>query len=274
MSKKRVLESSNDAKGGKRSRLKWPLEIVGDYESTLVDHLNDSEEISDIKFGHRFLYKTPGKIYAELSARKIILVESPDRPEFEFFIERSKDLKIDLNVVDYIKIDKIAETDTQSVYRVFFYRVFHDEDECDPFSDDRTPLITEIDKDILSDRASQCRQLYPCDGDYYIAKLPEDFHHTSYTWDPECHKIRDVECKEFTEKLKPKAEKFITFHKYAYHGFFKPSVAEVIYQLPESLFADGHKILIRTEPYSHEINKVVADSYHHIGITYVYPDID
>ena len=51
---------------------------------------------------------------------------------------------------------------------------------------------------------------------------------TSYTWDPKYDEERKV------PQLKPLAD-ITTYHSYGYYGLFKPSIAEVLAQIPEVL---------------------------------------
>lgn len=51
---------------------------------------------------------------------------------------------------------------------------------------------------------------------------------TSYTWDPQYDESRKVPV------MKPMAD-ITTFHGYGYYGMFKPSIAEVLAQIPDVL---------------------------------------
>jgi len=113
-------------------------------------------------------------------------------------------------------------------------------------------------------RARLCRQLK---GNSLVA-LPEDHMKTAYTWEAEKRKVRDVDRGNLM-----KVDSFITFHTFGYVLFFKPSVAEVLSQLPGSLFENESKrYLIETEmltdyaPASH-----IYDTYH-MAVTTVYED--
>jgi hypothetical protein len=56
---------------------------------------------------------------------------------------------------------------------------------------------------------------------YYIKSV--DLFETAYTWDPKITKI--------AIGIKPIVD-ITTYHTYGYYGFFKPSVAEVLAQIP------------------------------------------
>ena len=55
---------------------------------------------------------------------------------------------------------------------------------------------------------------------------PVDLHTVAYTWDPKKA--------EKATGLKPLKE-ITTLHRWSYYGFFKPSIAEVLSQIPEDL---------------------------------------
>lgn len=57
---------------------------------------------------------------------------------------------------------------------------------------------------------------------HYI--VPVDLFHVAYTWDPKLA--------EKATDLKAVCD-ITTYHTYGYHGFFKPSIAEVLAQIPE-----------------------------------------
>lgn len=44
------------------------------------------------------------------------------------------------------------------------------------------------------------------------------------------------------------SREYITYHTYGYHGFFKPTLAEVASFLPQELFDDAEKIYVTSEP--------------------------
>ena len=75
-----------------------------------------------------------------------------------------------------------------------------------------------------------CRKIQPVISfgkeRYYIKKVdPEKI---AFTWDPKKTKR--------ARKLKPLKD-ITTYHTYGYYGMFKPSIAEVLAQIPEELLA-------------------------------------
>jgi len=100
---------------------------------------------------------------------------------------------------------------------------------------------------------------------YYIQ--PVDIQQESYTWDP--HPTRPAE-------LGDKICDIATYHSYGYYGMFKPSVAEVIAAIPESLRdqVGGFEII------SHPIdaadlnwNKQALNDGYHQAITRLYAKV-
>lgn len=69
---------------------------------------------------------------------------------------------------------------------------------------------------------------------------------------------------------------FITLHRFAYYGFYKPSIEEVLSQLPEELFDEaklaGRKLYFTNEMISSDINVSMLESEYHIAKTKVYID--
>lgn len=77
--------------------------------------------------------------------------------------------------------------------------------------------------------------------------------------------------------LKPVAEKvgeFITLHGFAYYGFFKPSIGEIVSQLPSELFDEeklaGRKIYLTNKMISDDVNTSMLNQNWHIAKTIVY----
>jgi hypothetical protein len=77
--------------------------------------------------------------------------------------------------------------------------------------------------------------------------------------------------------LKTVAEKvgeFLTLHCFGYYGFYKPSIGEIVSQLPAELFDEeklaGRKLYITNKMISEEINTAMLDQNYHIAKTAVY----
>ena len=72
------------------------------------------------------------------------------------------------------------------------------------------------------------------DGNLCTIKQP-DLRQTAFTWDPKG--LRKVKGTAVEVAWKN------TLHTFGYHGFFKPSIAEVLCQMPEGLDADGFEVI-------------------------------
>jgi hypothetical protein len=135
---------------------------------------------------------------------------------------------------------------------------------------DKIPRLTD---EQVAERASVCRQLHlPAlrRASHLIATLPTNYYGEAFTMDVRERKVRWVSPEE---KLK-KVGTYPTFHTYGYVGIFKPSVGEVLSQLPASLFENNSKrYLIETEMFSGNPNVVDMGEYH-LGVTTVYLDPD
>lgn len=87
----------------------------------------------------------------------------------------------------------------------------------------REPRIPEISDAKLEELYKRIKPVVKRKGKLYYIK-DEDPRKVAFTWDP---------------KLKNKAKKLeklcniTTYHTYGYYGFFKPSIAEVIAQIPK-----------------------------------------
>lgn len=72
------------------------------------------------------------------------------------------------------------------------------------------------------------------DGNLCTIKQP-DLRKTAFTWDPKgLRKVKGTAVDVATVQ---------TLHTYGYYGMFKPSIAEVLCQMPEGLDADGFEVI-------------------------------
>jgi hypothetical protein len=78
----------------------------------------------------------------------------------------------------------------------------------------------------------------------------------------------------YMKKVAEKVGEFITLHNFAYYGFYKPSIGEIVSQLPLELFDEeklaGRKLYITNKMISDEINTAMLDQNYHIAKTRVY----
>jgi hypothetical protein len=86
--------------------------------------------------------------------------------------------------------------------------------------------LPEISDKLLTDRYFHIRPLveHPGNGELYYIEHPKSLRGVAYPWDPELT--------EKAEDLEP-ITTIRTLHTWAYYGFFKPTVAEVIAAIPE-----------------------------------------
>lgn len=85
----------------------------------------------------------------------------------------------------------------------------------------------------------------------YVIKLPRDLRRTAYTWDPE------PEPGGMAEGIEQYAH-IITYHTFGAPSLFKPSVAEVLAQIPEALIETTVAFELRTE----DLTCVNVSSFH------------
>lgn len=81
----------------------------------------------------------------------------------------------------------------------------------------------EISDLMLAERLSKVRPLILSDGEHFLFDLP-DPRNTAFTWAPV--NVRPA-------KKHRAVSKFRTLHSCGFYGFFKPSIAEVLAQLPD-----------------------------------------
>jgi hypothetical protein len=83
----------------------------------------------------------------------------------------------------------------------------------------------EVSKELIEELAETIHPVVEFDGKkYFIEKV--DLFGIAFTWDP----------KKTEEAVGLKEVATITtFHSWAYYGFFKPTIAEILNQIPEDL---------------------------------------
>jgi len=86
--------------------------------------------------------------------------------------------------------------------------------------------IPEISREELESRYEKIKPLILKDGGLYYIKRPDSLTSIAYTWDPK--PTNKAECLEPVTTIK-------TLHTYGYYGMFKPSVGEVLSQIPGHL---------------------------------------
>lgn len=89
--------------------------------------------------------------------------------------------------------------------------------------------IPEITEERLKELAKRIRPVVRNRNNALAYIKPCDLRKVAFTWDPKITRKADNLVKHATIK---------TLHTWAYYGMFKPSIAEVLAQIPEDLIED------------------------------------
>jgi uncharacterized protein (DUF2236 family) len=123
--------------------------------------------------------------------------------------------------------------------------------------------IPEITDEEIERLSKQMRACYRFDKVLrYI--VPVDARCVAFTWDAE-----QAEVAEDLEAL----EDILTLHRYAYYGFFKPSIAEVMAQIPKELLDQVVAFEIVEHPEDVSDLKATTEAVHagfHVATTRLY----
>jgi hypothetical protein len=131
--------------------------------------------------------------------------------------------------------------------------------------------IPKISNEELAELAKRIRPIVRKASDInrlFFIKPDPDLRGLSYLW--------DVKYEEEATGLFEFAT-ITTFHTYGYHGFFKPSVAEVIAQIPPEFRDRVVAFEITNRPFSAEdLNKerVALNQGFHVAVTALYTTVD
>lgn len=89
----------------------------------------------------------------------------------------------------------------------------------------KAPWIPRMDRAVIEERFKCLRALVRCTDGLWVIKAPDLFE-VSFTWEP-----------DYQHEAPPLSPicTIITRHSWAYYGFFKPTIAEVIPFIPEEL---------------------------------------
>jgi hypothetical protein len=114
--------------------------------------------------------------------------------------------------------------------------------------------IVEISDELLAERLKHWTPIIHEGGKFYTIKTV-DPRNMSFIWDPEF--TGEVSIEVMAER--------ITYHTCGYHGFFKPSIAEVLAQIPDDIQANGFYITFN----DNDCDSVIStkDFYGHRAIT-------
>lgn len=128
-------------------------------------------------------------------------------------------------------------------------------------------FIPKISTAVLHERAGRIKPVVSFVNDgvssrYYIEEV--SLCSVAYTWDPVTTNV--------AEDLVVLGQ-IITYHTYGYYGFFKPSIAEVLAQIPEKYLETACAFEIVAQPHNAEdLNEHIAilNAGYHVAITQLY----
>ena len=131
------------------------------------------------------------------------------------------------------------------------------------------PVITDEE---LRKRYECIKPIVQIDGEkYFLRNFKDDELRTkSYLWNMREDKREKVNIDEY---MALKEHDFECIHKYGYHMFFKPSIAEVLAQIPDHLARVVNLFEIIDEPKTESDfskNKIVFDNGYHISKVRLY----
>ena len=141
--------------------------------------------------------------------------------------------------------------------------------------------IPDISKEELLARYKRIKPIVEIEGKKYFLRefTEEELSGISYIWDVAKDKRELVNMNEYAPRW---CRDFECIHKYGYHGLFKPSIAEVLAQIPELDldYVDAFEIIEwpkTAEDFSK--NKIVFDNGFHISKVRLYtkrsnPEVD
>jgi hypothetical protein len=159
-------------------------------------------------------------------------------------------------------------------------------------------MIPALTQEELERRFAIAKPLVHCDKtyQYYLRNIPlEKVANTAYTWDrpdpavdqfvgSSFMQLHHICSESRAEILAKQAESrdgsctmtgtwdcidtLPTLHTWAYYGFFKPTVKEVLAQIPKGFFDKHASLLFSTAP-AGDLNSMTIGGYH-VGRTYVY----
>lgn len=132
--------------------------------------------------------------------------------------------------------------------------------------------IPEITKEELLARYERIKPIVDIEGTKYFLRefTAEELSGQSYIWDKENDKREKVDMDLYIPMMEMDFE---CIHKYGYYAFFKPSIAEVLAQIPKHDVSFVNAFEIIEFPRTNEDfnkNKIVFDSGFHISKVRLY----
>lgn len=132
--------------------------------------------------------------------------------------------------------------------------------------------IPEITDEKLRERYKHIKPIVDIDGKKYLLRVytEEQLRNMSYLWNMQTDKRKEIDINEY---IALEEYDFECLHKYGYYMFFKPSIAEVLAQIPSDLSEIVDLFEIIDEPKTAEDfckNKIVFDNGYHISKVRLY----
>ena len=123
-------------------------------------------------------------------------------------------------------------------------------------------FVPEISEEKLNNLIEKIVPVVREDNKLYQIKIP-DLRKTAYTWDFEMTE----ECNNLKEVIRIK-----THHYCGYYGFFKPSIAEVLAQIPEDLIGkvNAFEIISDTDSGTDDEIKIFKEGNGQLATTILY----
>jgi len=130
--------------------------------------------------------------------------------------------------------------------------------------------IPNIPEEKLLELYSNIRPIVKIDGKKYLLKdfKPEELREHSYIWDADKDKREIVE-----EETLEIIQDFHCLHTWAYYGVFKPTIAEVLAQMPIESREQANFFEIVDQPRTVDDlsrNQVITDAGYHLSIVRTY----
>lgn len=124
--------------------------------------------------------------------------------------------------------------------------------------------IPEISDEKLEELYENIKPVMEREKELYWVHRPDSLRHIAFTWDP---RLSNTPVKSLEKICTIK-----TLHTWAYYGFFKPTIAEVLSQVPENLINTAVAFSTKSPEDASELNKnkVELNAGFHVAETTLY----
>jgi len=130
--------------------------------------------------------------------------------------------------------------------------------------------IPEITDEELRTRYERIKPIVEIEGKKYLLRNFADLRNVSYIWNVHQDKREEINIDEY---IALEEHDFECIHEYGYYGFFKPSIAEVLAQIPSDLanIVDLFEIIEKPEiAEDFSKNKIIFENGYHISKVRLY----